>query len=110
MATKRFPLPTSEWEVGDPAEQALLSGTLRLDRRNCLVVAGYPVWWPKDFSATIDTDMVIRVFDGDGTEVARTDSAISAGGGYGRPVEKRPCNGPYREVFVMQDTPSAGSP
>lgn len=102
-----FRLPTSDWQIGDPAELARLSGRVALGPHGCLVVSRHLVLWPKGFTATIQHDETVHVFDGTGTEVARTGSKISAGGGFGPPVDSWPCGGHYRSMFVMQSMPSS---
>ncbi|MCZ3389743.1 MAG: hypothetical protein LH645_11670 [Actinomycetia bacterium] len=115
-STRSFPLPSSSWQPGDSAEQALLTGILRLDGQ-CLV-AGPPahptaVVWPADFSATIDGSGQAQVRNIDGAVVATTGEQITAGGGAGptnfAPWKHMTCVSNYRNVFVIQDSMTSPS-
>ena len=91
-------LPTSDWEPGDFAYQARISGTLALDENGCVFLdhPGYGertyAIWPAGYTATTDPDGQVTLRAPDGTEVAHSGEVVSMGGSYGpAPDDPRPC-------------------
>ena len=95
-----FDLPSSGWEVGDGAEQALGGGRLVV-RDGCTYANGAPVLWPAGFSATQDATGAVTVYGIEGQVVARSGEVFSAGGGFG-PSNTPEC-GKVHGAFYMQD-------
>jgi hypothetical protein len=108
---KPFPLPTSDWQAGDPALGALKFGLLRREGR-CLVVgpARNPtvLLWPAGFTALQLPTGVVQVSNAEKTIVATTGKTLSAGGGTGdgRAWQDQPCIARYSQVFGINDTMS----
>lgn len=102
-------LPTNGWEPGDPAFEALISGTLALDEKGCVFLdhPGYGtrtyVAWPAGYTATTDPDGRVTLRAPDGAAVARTGDEVTMAGGYG-PAPKDPhrCLSGSGEVAYVQ--------
>jgi hypothetical protein len=106
---KPFPLPTSDWQAGDPAFGALKFGLLRREGR-CLVVgpARNPtvLLWPAGFTALRLPTGVVQVSNAEQTIVATSGETLSTGGGEGGGGgwDDQPCIARYAKVFVINDT------
>lgn len=110
-------VPVSSWTSGEDAMLAELSGVLRGDSSGCIYVDGRQgqgqlVVWPKGFSAQLKGDQV-EVLDAEGVVVAKTGSAINAGGGSISAGDVnggnlRDCVTDSSDVFVIQSAVEAG--
>lgn len=115
-------VPTNDWHPGDGANEALISGTLVINPRGCLVLQSSGevpthVLWPAGYTALVDTDGRTHLRDPSGTVVASVGDAISAGGGYGGRRSTDPClkgKGPVAsvqsEVLVTEKAPAQPMP
>ncbi len=106
------PLPTSDWEPGDPADLALITGTLVIEG-DCLELGeGYGIVWPKGFTAVRTTFDRFAVFDAEGDLVALDGETLRAGGGYSTPEPSTglaPCIDKAQEVaYIQSEVPLTG--
>lgn len=109
-----FPLTTSSWRPGDPAQQAAVRATLSLDGRGCLVVGGLPLVWPAGFTARVGPDGLVRVMNTEGSIVAVSGQLLTAGGGGaltpGWNWQHASCTLAYPQVFAIQDPMTSPRP
>jgi hypothetical protein len=101
------PILTSDWQPGDDAGDALLSGVLTIGEDGCPLVGDRSVVWPADFEATVQhvgkADQ-LKVYDPERTIVGRSGQTVELGGGYSDvgAYAGRPCAPASGEVFLVQ--------
>lgn len=116
---KPIDLPTNDWKPGEPANQALLTGTLTLDENGCVVLdspAGTRTYatWPSGYTATSDEDGQVTLLDSDGNPVARSGDTIQMGGGFhpADRIDPHPClpQGQQEIASVQSEVTAVPSP
>ena len=111
----RIRILTSDWEPGDPFDQALATGELVLGDDGCLRLdAGdgtqVDLVWPADYEATVQrvgpTDQ-LKVYNSDRDIVARSSQTLELGGGFTDVGEYagRACAPSSGQVFLVQSEP-----
>ena len=112
VSGNRLAILTSDWQVGDPASSATVTGRLTLGDDRCLRLvasdgSAVDLVWPADYEATVQrvgpADQ-IKVYDTERDIVARNSDEIELGGGPAPVAELagRPCAPASGEVFVVQ--------
>ena len=111
----RLQILTSDWQPGDDAMTAAVTGQLMRDDSGCLQLQTKAsgmvnLVWPADFEATVQrvgpADQ-IKVYDPDRDIVARSSDTIQLGGGsvdVGA-YAGQPCAPSSGQLFLVQSTP-----
>ena len=77
-------IPTSAWTPGQPSDDALVTGRLRLtDEERCLRLGDRVVVWPKDWSAEVHADGGVTLYDDRGRVVGNDGDILTFSGGDG---------------------------
>jgi hypothetical protein len=115
VAGDRLHILTSDWEPGDPADDALATGELVLGDDRCLRLAAadgteVELVWPQDYEATVQNvggSEQLKVYDVDRDIVARSSQKLELGGGYTDVGEYagRACAPSSGQVFLVQSVP-----
>jgi hypothetical protein len=103
-------LPTSDWAPGDPANLALLTGTLTLEANGCVVVdagggALTAVVWPRGTTGRKTAGGAVEILAPDGSVAAATGDRVAVGGGAGGTPVPNPCVTAYGGAFVVMQAP-----
>lgn len=111
-----IPILTSDWEPGDPADEALATGELVLGDDGCLRLAAVDgtqvdLVWPADYEASVQrvgrSDQV-KVYDVDRDIVARSSQTLELGGGFSTDLAAyagSACAPTTDQVFLVQSEP-----
>jgi hypothetical protein len=111
----RLQLLTSDWQPGDPAQRAAVTGQLTLGDDHCMRLASgdsgsIDLVWPADYEATVQrvgsTDQ-LKVYDPNRDIVARSSDTIQLGGGFADvgTYAGQPCAPSSGQVFLVQSAP-----
>jgi len=110
---------TSDWQPGDDAMSALVTGKLALDD-GCVRLEGsdgtvVDLVWPADYEATVQrvgSADQLKVYDTDRNIAARGDDTVQLGGGFvsADPYLDSPCAPVSDQVFLIQSEVKVGRP
>ena len=80
----KLDLPTSSWEPGQAAMQALGGGVLRVDPDGCVFLADSRTYvaWPAGYTAYQTDGGELTLYSEDGDDVAHDGDRVRMGGGY----------------------------